>query len=251
MWSCQYAVSGRAGNSATTASRLTANVAAPALKLVNKSTEAAATALKLNVAAGKAPLTVNADAGKATNLDADKVDGKSSEDLAQLDPATAQNGFLHVDGLVRSGSETGTSQPPTAGIGSEYDGVMTRRVVSTDRTAGSVIARTDQIRLQRDGTNGGLQIAWDGNTQNTNTVICTTVEAGYGAGSRYLPAPNAYPIGGAHAGTFQLITDGDSVPMMHCMFGDPVRSGHTTEVSMHRKEGDFVWVGTVTSTVNQ
>ncbi len=39
-------------------------------------------ALGLQVNAGKAPLTVNADAGKATNLDADKLDGKDSNDLA-------------------------------------------------------------------------------------------------------------------------------------------------------------------------
>ncbi len=38
-------------------------------------------ALGLEVNAGQAPLTVNADAGKATNLDADKLDGKDSADF--------------------------------------------------------------------------------------------------------------------------------------------------------------------------
>src|SRR4028119_780369 len=80
------------GNTASTVSKLTANVAGPALLLVNNSTAAAATALNLTVPAGKAPLTVNAAAGTATNLSADKVDGKSAENLAQPDPATAQNG---------------------------------------------------------------------------------------------------------------------------------------------------------------
>lgn len=74
-----------------------------------------ATALNRTVSAGKAPPTVNATAGTATNLSADKVDGKSGEDLVQLDPATAQNESLHVDGLVRSGSETGTSESPPPG----------------------------------------------------------------------------------------------------------------------------------------
>lgn len=99
-----------------------------------------------------APPTVNATAGTATNLSADKVDGKSGEDLAQLDPATAQNESLHVDGLVRSGSETGTSESPATGLGARYEGVLTRRVVSTDRSAGSVVAITDELRMERDGT---------------------------------------------------------------------------------------------------
>jgi hypothetical protein len=43
-------------NAATTFTRLTANIAGPALTLVNQSTDAAATALNINVASGKAPL---------------------------------------------------------------------------------------------------------------------------------------------------------------------------------------------------
>ena len=239
------------GNSAGAASKLTANVAGPAFNLINNSTAAAATALNLTVPAGKAPLTVNATAGTATNLSADKLDGKSAEDLAQLDPSTAQNGSLRVNGMVRSGSETGTSQPSTLGIGDKYDGVMTRRIVSTDRTAGSVIARTDDLRLERDGTVGGLRIAWDANTETSNTATCALFDIGYGAGARYLPTANGVPIGGTLAGSVPIITDGDGAAMVDCMFGDPLHSGHTTEVSMHRKYDDSSWVGTVTSTVNQ
>jgi len=65
-------------NEATTVTRLTATVAGPALTLVNQSTDAAATALNINVGTGKAPLKVNATAGTATNLSADKLDGKDS-----------------------------------------------------------------------------------------------------------------------------------------------------------------------------
>ena len=65
-------------NEATTVTRLTATVAGPALTLVNQSTEAAATALNINVASGNAPLRVNAAAGTATNLSADELDGKDS-----------------------------------------------------------------------------------------------------------------------------------------------------------------------------
>jgi len=65
-------------NNATAVTRLTTSIAAPALTLVNQSTDAAATALNINVAAGNAPLKVNAAAGTATNLSADKLDGKDS-----------------------------------------------------------------------------------------------------------------------------------------------------------------------------
>lgn len=65
-------------NSATTASKLTASIAGPALTLVNQSAEAAATALNIGVASGKAPLKVNAAAGTATNLSADELDGVDS-----------------------------------------------------------------------------------------------------------------------------------------------------------------------------
>jgi hypothetical protein len=63
-------------NTATRVTNLTANVAGkPALQLQNTNTAPGSRALQLNVARDKAPLTVNATAGKATNLNADKVDG--------------------------------------------------------------------------------------------------------------------------------------------------------------------------------
>ncbi len=68
-------------NVATTVSRLTASVAGPALTLVNNSTQAAATALNISVASGKAPMKVNVAAGTATNLSADELDGKDSDEI--------------------------------------------------------------------------------------------------------------------------------------------------------------------------
>jgi hypothetical protein len=69
-------------NSAGAVSKLTASVAGPALQLVNQSGASGATALGLNVASGKPPLKVNATAGKATNLNADKLDGLHAAQLA-------------------------------------------------------------------------------------------------------------------------------------------------------------------------
>lgn len=75
-------------NSATTVSKLAYGLAGPTLQLINRGSAATATALNLTVASGHAPLTVNADAGTATNLSADKLDGKDSTDFQQAN-ATA------------------------------------------------------------------------------------------------------------------------------------------------------------------
>lgn len=56
-------------------------------------------ALQLQVEEGKAPLTVNSSAARATNLNADKVDGQEASDLAE------PRGYAHVkpEGIVDSG----------------------------------------------------------------------------------------------------------------------------------------------------
>lgn len=75
---------GSLGNAATAITRLTGDVAGPSLQIVNPNTGAGARALDLRVAAGKQPLTVNATAGKATNLNADKVDGQNAPLLMRV-----------------------------------------------------------------------------------------------------------------------------------------------------------------------
>ena len=79
-------------NSAGATTKLTSAVAGPALELVNNGTSAAATALRLSVPAGKAPMKVSSGAGKATNLDADKLDGRDFEraGAARLRPGRPQ-----------------------------------------------------------------------------------------------------------------------------------------------------------------
>ena len=69
-------------NEATTVSKLTASIAGPALTLVNQSTDAAATALNISVASGKAPMRVNTAAGTATNLSADELDSKDASEFS-------------------------------------------------------------------------------------------------------------------------------------------------------------------------
>jgi hypothetical protein len=109
-------------NEATTVSKLTASVAGPALTLVNQSTDAAATALNISVASGKAPLRVNAAAGTATNLSADELDGKDASNFYgqgskvvdsahadQADSATSASSAADADTL--EGKDSSDFQP--------------------------------------------------------------------------------------------------------------------------------------------
>jgi len=76
---------GSLNNTATAITKLTGTVGGgPALQVSNPSTATGSRALDLQVATGKAPLTVNSTAGKATNLSADKVDGKHATQLLRV-----------------------------------------------------------------------------------------------------------------------------------------------------------------------
>ena len=94
-------------NGATTVSKLTASIAGPALTLVNQSTNAAATALNISVASGKPPLKVNAEAGTATNLSADELDGKDATDFMTYN-STLKSGqtLVGVWGAATPGTTT-------------------------------------------------------------------------------------------------------------------------------------------------
>lgn len=76
-------------NSAGAVSKLAAKIAGPTLQLVNTSTNATATALSLNVAAGKPPMKVNSST-KVANLNSDKLDGKDSSQLVQGNGTTSR-----------------------------------------------------------------------------------------------------------------------------------------------------------------
>jgi hypothetical protein len=67
-------------NPVSALSTLAGNLAGSVLKVDNNG---AGPALSLEVGSGKAPLTVNSAAGKATNLNADKLDGLNSTDIGR------------------------------------------------------------------------------------------------------------------------------------------------------------------------
>lgn len=67
-------------NTVNAVTRLVGSVGGPSLTIDNNSTIGAATALNLQVEAGKAPMKVNSGA-KVADLNADKVDGKSVSEI--------------------------------------------------------------------------------------------------------------------------------------------------------------------------
>jgi hypothetical protein len=70
------------------------------LKVDNDSSAAGSRALDLRVEPGKEPINVNADAGKATNLDADELDGKGADQIGV-------NGLQRVFGTSAHDSASG------------------------------------------------------------------------------------------------------------------------------------------------
>lgn len=156
-------------------------------------------------------------------------------------PAASNEVFrINGTGHFRMGNETGTGQGPTYPFGSS--GLVIRRIFTTNTFAGEVVARTDQMTFERDGTNGGFRIT--NSSGNSNEVCnCTGVTSAGGALNR---AINNLPIGST-----QVYTDGQNIVFLHCIFGDPYNAGNMTEVSLTRQFPDYFWVGTVTTTQNQ
>jgi hypothetical protein len=85
-------------NMANAITQLAGSVAGPSLLIDNDSTDAAATALELEVEAGKAPMKINSGT-QVANLNADKVDGLDASQLGglsgveQVGVAGVQNSF--------------------------------------------------------------------------------------------------------------------------------------------------------------
>lgn len=150
-------------------------------------------------------------------------------------------GNLDVYGLTRQGSEAGTSQPAGGGI-------ITRRVESTNSSRGMVVARTDTMTLERDGTLGGWRIVVCPNAGNV-TAVASAQDSN---GSDFISQSLVYgPYG--YATTNVLFADFQGVISFHCRFGNAYGVGHFTEVSLLRSpnDGSTNWVGTLTSSFNQ
>lgn len=202
--------------------------------------------------------TTAATAGNVTGIVqiANGGTGSSTQNFVDLTTAQTVAGAktfadnLRANGLIRVGSETGTTNAPTVTDSSNneiYNGLVVRRINSTSGSAGDVAARTNYLRLERDGTDGGWRIANDalpgGERQ---TIHCLGITSGGAVVTARVTLPVLAP-----AGTNQLFTAAQSVEYMQCSFGHTFYARHLTQVTLQRYPGAFSWVGTVTSTFNQ
>ena len=114
---------GALNNTATAVTRLSGNVSGgPALQVVNPDTAAGSKALQLKVADNNPPLAVNPTAGKATNLNADKVDGHDAPLWAAVN---------YYGALARTNGATSSSRTSTG----DYRVVFSRNVGQCAYTA--------------------------------------------------------------------------------------------------------------------
>jgi hypothetical protein len=163
------------------------------------------------------------------------VTSSTSTTVASISPT----GVIRNLSGVRSGSETGTTQPPSVGGG--YNGLISRRINDTSLTAGSVVARTNTLTLERDGTFGGLRIN-NPTGATLQNVACTGVTAaGAVVGRAFIP-----PFG-----ISTVFSDAQGVVSVNCTFGDAFFLSNITQVFIQRYPGDFFWAGSVSSTFNQ
>ncbi len=137
-------------NGATSVSKLTASVAGPALTLVNNSTAAAATALNISVASGKPPLKVNGAAGTATNLSADKLDGRNSSEFVQT--SEAMSAVVDSNGNLLRGE--GATLATKDGTGSYF--VVFNREVESCAWVATLNGSSGEISVDRLGPNTAL-----------------------------------------------------------------------------------------------
>jgi hypothetical protein len=148
-------------------------------------------------------------------------------------------GSVRARGLFRSGSESGTDQAPSPA------GLVVRRINSTLSDYGYVVARTDYLTLERDGTSGGFQIRYSSIPGRT-TIACMGMNNS-GAQVNFYIAINP-----GSGGTLPLYTNSQNIVHFECTFGRTYDSGqHLTQVTLSRFDFDNYWSGTLISTYNQ
>jgi hypothetical protein len=147
-------------------------------------------------------------------------------------------GDTRIQGTLQLGSGTGSAEAPDRPL-------IIRRLKTTNLALGTVVARTDMLTLQRDGSSGGWQII--NAASPGNTTIAATGVTSTGAAVNFVTSI-AFNSG---QGTNTVFNDGQNIVSFHCTFGDSYSPGQMTEVSLVRYPGDYFWTGTVTSTFNQ
>ena len=149
---------------------------------------------------------------------------------------------LKVDGLIRSGSETGTAEAPSPA------GLVMRRINSnnTGLTSNSVVAVSGGLTLVRDGTHGGFQIKYPASPGSV-TIACMGISTTGAQVNFYTTLANP-----GTAGTVQIYSDIQNVAHFECTFGFTFDTGlPLTQVTLSRYGSDFFWSGNIISTYNQ
>jgi hypothetical protein len=156
-------------NTVNAISKLVGNVSGASLLIDNNSANGAATVLDLQVQPGKAPMKVNPEAGTATNLNADKLDGKSASEIGV-------NGLEEVftDSAFDSVSFKRVTASCPAGkvvVGTGYQIADDRQGIqeATDFGVIAVIADTDLVEVQ-----AAEQVPTSANWLVTAEAICPT-----------------------------------------------------------------------------
>ena len=174
--------------------------------------------------------------GDNVGIALDQLTGGTQSPSARLDV----NGATRVRGTVRMGSEAGTSEAPSPA------GMVLRRINSTDSTAGQIVARTDSLTLERDGSNGGFLIRYPASPSYL-TIACMGIDNAGNQKNFYRALSNP-----STAGTVQIYTNSQNVVHFECTFGRTFDSDqHLTRVFLSRYDADYYWSGDVVSTYNQ
>jgi hypothetical protein len=146
---------------------------------------------------------------------------------------------VRMPGMLRLGVENGTGDVANDGL-PDYSGLVIRRVISKEKANGTVVAKTDKTNFTRDGSNGGFNAASAATHQSFGCTGLTASGAVLGNRGNIDPA-----------GPSPIWQDSQNVVYFTCSFGNPYDALHVTQLVMQREAGDWYWVGTVTSSVNQ
>jgi hypothetical protein len=155
------------------------------------------------------------------------------------------SGNAQITGVLRSGSETGTSELPNPA------GMVVRRINSFTTASNSVVAVVRSlgglpITLVRDSTAGGFQIQYPASPGNL-TIACMGVDNTGTQRNFYTTIGNP-----GTAGTVQIYSNTQNIEHFECSFGLTFYAGqHLTQVTLSRFGNDFYWAGTLMSTYNQ
>ncbi len=167
--------------------------------------------------------------------------------IGVANPTTALDvaGSVHASGLFRNGSEAGTTEAPSP------TGLVVRRINSTSSSAGQVVARTDLLTLERDGTAGGMLVVNHGSPGIKETVNFLGID------SSGTPKGRTFSFDNFKIGDYlEIFYDTQNIVHAEISFGRTFDAGqHMTQVVIDRYDDgvthDFYWSGTVTSTFNQ